>query len=131
MRPTIPLLPTTLRWAGVLAIAMGIVYFSLLDSTTIPNSVSFWDKRLHLASYGTLTLSLVYATVRRGLTTRQRLFIVVGLAMLLGIVIELLQGPLADRHFSYGDILANLAGSVVASGWLVIERHVDYVPVVT
>lgn len=131
MRPTIPLLPSSLRWAGVLAVAGLLVYFSLLDvpAAAPAEPGPFWDKRLHFAGYAALTLSLSYATVRSDLAPKRRALLVVGVAVAFGVAIELLQGPLPDRYFSYGDILANVLGSLVAAGWLLVERHVDYVPV--
>ena len=129
MRVAIPLLPPALRWFGAAVIAGALVYFSLLTTPPLapPEPGPLWDKKLHLAGYAVLTLSLAYATAASELRSPRRVLLVLGGAVLLGAGIELLQGRLPDRYFSYGDMIANAIGAVLASVWFLLETRFEYV----
>ena len=124
----IPLLPRFVRAAGVLAVVAVIFYFSLLDTVSAPPSAAspWWDKQLHLAAYAALAAAAVYATAkwRRGVVTRGLAVLVA--VLLYGIAIELLQGQLAGRYFSFGDLFANVIGTAIGGLWLAVERYVQY-----
>lgn len=123
-----PLLPSTLRWLNVAIVAGILIFFSLLTTTpTPPEPGPFWDKKLHLVGYATLGLSLIYATASSRLPPSRRVVPCVGATVLFGVVVELLQGPLPYRYFSYVDILANALGAGLASGWFLVERRLVYV----
>lgn len=124
----VPLLPRIVRAAGVFAVVAVIFYFSLLDTVTAPPSAAnpWWDKQLHLAAYAALAAAAVYATAkwRRGAVTRG--IAVLMTVLLYGIGIELLQGQLAGRYFSVGDLVANVIGTALGGLWLAVERYVTY-----
>lgn len=129
----VPLLPARLRWLGVVAVVVMLIYFSLL---TAPPSAppdeglaAFWDKQLHFAGYLALGLALAYATATAGYPRLRRALLVVVAAVTFGVGIEVLQAPLPDRYFSYADMLANAVGAVLAAGWFLIEPRLEYVTV--
>jgi len=129
MRVAVPLLPSAFRWLGAGLIAGALVYFSLLTPPPVapPEPAPLWDKKLHLAGYAILTLSLAYATAASELRSPRRVLLVLVSAVLLGAGIELLQGRLPDRYFSYGDMIANAIGAVLASVWFLLETRFEYV----
>lgn len=131
MRLQFPLLPSTLRWLGVAVVAGILVYFSLLTTPPPqppdPSLGAFWDKKLHFAGYAALGLSLIYATATGPRSPRYRITISLGAAVAFGVLIELLQGPLPNRYFSYADMLANALGALLASGWFLVEARLEYV----
>ena len=129
-RLPVPAVPRALRYAGVLAVAVAIAYFSLLDAPPQgpPGTGPWWDKRLHFAAYAALGVAVAYATIEeRRLLVRAGL--VLGAAGLYGTGIELVQWVLPDRYFGVGDIVANLIGGVLALSWLAAEQLFTYVPV--
>ena len=124
-----PLFPAALRWVGVAAVAAVIVYFSLITAppATRPDPGPFWDKKLHFAAYLGLGLALAYATATsRDEPARRALLVFVG-AVAFGVLVEVLQGPLPNRYFSYGDMLADAVGALLATGWFLVESRLDYV----
>lgn len=123
-----PLLPRWLRYASVVAVAGVLLYFSVLTTPPVspPEPDPLWDKKLHFAGYGALTLALAYATVRVR-PRRRRVALVVGLAVAYGLLIELLQLPQPTRYTSAADALANAVGAVLASAWFFVESRLRYV----
>lgn len=134
-RPPFPLLPASIRWLGVMAVAGILVHFSLLTTPPAappePGLGSFWDKKLHFAGYAALGLALAYATATSRRPHLRRVLAVIGAAVLFGVGIEVLQGPLPERYFSYGDMLANALGAVLASAWFLVEGRLEYVPILS
>lgn len=132
MRLPFPLLPTTVRWLGVGAVTAVLVYFSLLTTPPAappePGLADFWDKKLHFAGYAALGVALAYATATSRWSSLRRAVLVIGAAVLFGVGIEVLQAPLPDRYFSYDDMLANALGALLATGWLLVESRIEYVP---
>lgn len=127
----LPLLPSPFRWGLVAAIALVIFANSILFVTPAPPGAEpgpFWDKKLHFAAYAVFAASIAYATARSAYEQRTRWLVVVGLAMIYGISIELLQAQLPDRYFSYADLLANAIGAILGLGYLLIEKRVPYLP---
>jgi VanZ family protein len=118
-------LPPATRYAGVLAVAAGIAYFSLTGDP--PAQPSGNDKTLHFVAYATLGLAIAYATLddQRPLV---RAALIIGGAGLYGVGIELVQWSLPERYFGLGDIAANLSGATLALSWLLAERVTRYVP---
>jgi len=124
-----PLLPDSIRWLGVIVIAGVLVYFSLLTTVSAPPEPGpLWDKKLHFAGYAALGLSLLYATAASEEDPTRRALLSVGAAVAFGVLIELLQGPLPYRYFSYSDMLANALGALLATGWILVESRLEYVP---
>jgi VanZ family protein len=127
----LPLLPWSVRWLGAVVVAAVLVYFSLLTTPPAgppdPSLGSFWDKKLHFAGYAALGLSLIYATAASRRTRRRRAVLAIGTTVAFGVLVELLQGPLPDRYFSYADMLANALGALLASVWLLVESRLEYV----
>ena len=133
MRLRFPLLPNSLRWFGPVAVAAVLVYFSLLTAPPPeppdPMLGSFWDKKLHFAGYAAFGLSLIYATAASRMHPTRRAALSIGVAVLFGVLIEVLQGPLPARYFSYADMLANALGALLAGGWFLLEPRLEYVPI--
>lgn len=126
-RISLPLLPRWLRIVGVIGIAGVIFYFSVIRvPPTVGDPGPFWDKKLHFVAYGVLALGLAYATARYRDRPYFRGLIVIGLAVIYGIFIELVQGLIPYRAFGTGDMLANVLGALLVSFWFVIERWVRY-----
>lgn len=127
----IPLLPPWVRWLGVAAVAGVIFSHSLLTAPpAVPKPEPFsLDKWQHFLAYGTQSASLGYSLV----DTRRRLAVVVvagvGATIAYGLGIELAQGLLARRYFSWGDALANAVGAVLAAPLYVLLRRVPREPV--
>lgn len=134
MRVPFPLFPSPIRWLGVVIVAAVLVFFSLLTPPPAPppgdgGLATFWDKKLHFAGYLAFGLALAYATA----TSRHsgRPILVLAAAVAFGVGIEVLQGPLPDRYFSYADMLANAIGALLAVGWFMLEPWLEYVAVPT
>lgn len=112
---------------GAAGIAGVIFYFSVLTVPPEPAKPGpFWDKYLHFASYAGLTLALAYATVQFRDRPYFRSFVVIGLAVGYGVLIEGVQALLPYRYFGTGDMLANVFGAMLVSLWFVVERWVRY-----
>ena len=111
--------PRWLRWATVVAVAGGILFASVLDSPSSglpalgPLGLFGMDKWLHALAYAALAGSLAGA-----LAPGRSPAIVAGVAALLavgyGVGIEFVQAPLAERHFSAADMVADAVGAGVA-----------------
>ena len=123
-----PLLPKSIRWFGVGAVAITILYFSLI---TIPPETPgtqgpFWDKKLHFAAYGGLTMATAYASAGTAMQFKRRLSLVVGGVFLYGIAIEMGQGLTPTRYVSMLDLVANGLGILLGSIWFAIEGILEY-----
>jgi VanZ family protein len=123
------MLPRFVRYAGVVAVLIVIGYFSFGGvPPQQPGSGPLWDKKLHFVAYAGLGLSIAYATIEE-----QRLWLrlafIIGGATLYGAGVEAVQFVLPERYFGLGDLLANTIGACLATGWLIVERIVGYVPV--
>jgi VanZ family protein len=130
-RLRLPLVPKWLRWSAVLAVAVVILYSSVI---AVPAGVDrgfemvpYFDKVLHAIAYTALGITLAYALLRSRFSRRQRALIVLGVATVYGVVIELLQGQLTARTASIADAFANILGALVALGWYAIVDHVEFV----
>jgi len=123
-----PLFPRWVRYLGVVSVAGILLYFSVLSSPPVspPEPDPLCDKKLHFVGYGTLTLALAYATAQLR-PKRRRIALVIGLAVVYGLLIEGLQLPQPTRYASLADALANLVGVLLASLWFVIESRLQYI----
>ncbi len=66
----------------------------------------------HVFVYGVLCLLLL-----AGAAGRRRVLVAAGATLLYGLLIESLQ-PLTGRSFEWGDLIANVAGVLLAGAWL-------------
>lgn len=117
MDRSLPVLPRVVRVAAFLGVVVVIVYFSLLDAPVPPTAspTPWWDKQLHFVAYGALTVATAQVTLEfrdRGWT---RIVAVVGFALAFGVGIELAQWPLPSRYAGIDDVVANAAGTLLAS----------------
>jgi VanZ family protein len=99
---------------GVLQVAV-VFWLSLAPKPPQPFQFDMADKVSHLAAYALLMWWFSVTAARN----RQRIFYA-AYFVLMGVVIEILQGMSGYRHFQVADMLANVAG--VAAGWLMC-RH--------
>lgn len=123
----VPLLPRWMRWALVAVVSGVILYFSVIQSPGTPSGAGpFWDKKLHFAAYGGLTVVYAYATARYRRRPIYRAVGVILAVVLFGVLVEMLQGIVPVRQFSILDLLANAVGALLASVWFLLESHLDY-----
>lgn len=123
----VPLLPRFSRWLGVLAVAVVIFYFSVLDTVTAPGGDSpLWDKQLHFLAYAGLTVATAYATAVWRRTAHSRAVAVLLAVLGFGLAIELVQGTIPSRDFSSLDLVANLIGVGLGAIWFIAENYVAY-----
>jgi VanZ family protein len=85
--------------------------------------VSPWDKLVHIAAYGLLTLALGLVLERCARLGRWSLALAFALAMAVGGVDEALQLLDAERKADIDDLLANFAGGVAALAVLGVRLH--------
>ena len=98
-------------WAGVIVIA------SLMSPSELPElSISHSDKIAHVFVYFVLTISLLWAVLKKNkgnfnfLTT---LLIVFASSIMYGILMEILQFTITTgRNFEIPDIIANIVGCI-------------------
>lgn len=76
---------------------------------------------LHLLAFA-LTCFIWFWAIHRALNPRRSLLAAVIIAIALGIVTEALQSLTLDRHASAIDLIANIAGALVAAR-LIWQRH--------
>ncbi|GEM_PF-2242439 len=85
--------------------------------------VSPWDKLVHIAAYGLLTLALGLVLERWQRLRGWSLALAFVLAMAVGGVDEALQLLDPDRQADLDDLLANFAGAVAALAVLGVRLH--------
>lgn len=130
----LPLLPSSVRWVGVLAVAAVIFAFSIpfalpADSVTRPFSFVPLDKWRHFLAYAAFALSLAYATTDWAWPTRRLALLVFCVTVAYGVGIEAWQAFLPGRYFSLGDAYANALGALLASPWYLVRSRLSFVPV--
>ena len=95
-----------------------IMIVSLLPSSTfedIPSLFEHMDKVIHFLIYGGLSALLCWTFPRKNRKMFLYFTAIVLLCTLYGIFMEILQGAFRelDRSFSWGDMIANIAGAIV------------------
>jgi len=131
-RVRVPLAPSVVRWSFVAVVAGVILAASVVrptgaGATLGPFGVLGVDKYLHAVGYAVLALALAYALADRD-AGRVAVAVVLAAASF-GLVVELVQLPLAYRTFSLADAAANATGAgVVALGWRPVWRRVQFGP---
>jgi VanZ family protein len=129
----VPLVPRSLRLAGVLAVAATILYFSVFTPPgsgvirTGPLGVFPYSTWLHGLAYAGLAVTLAYAFQDSTWRDRTVLVVVFFVAVGYGGSIELLQSKLAARTADVGDLLVNAVGAAIATVcWRVLTRWVRF-----
>jgi VanZ family protein len=132
----VPLLPSRLRWGGVVLIGATIGVLSvttvtpqepvLLDGPPLDLALDKWR---HLVAYAALGGSLAYATADWDWSGRRLAALVIGVAVAYGIGIEGIQAVLPYRYFGLGDAAANTVGSLLVLPWFLCRPWVRLVPV--
>lgn len=138
-RLPLPLLPTWLRWAGVLAVGIVIFYYSLLalPPATVdaakpgPPELIPLDKWRHFLAYFAFAGALAYATTDLERPRWQLAAFVLGTTVLYGFGIELGQATLPNRYFGLGDAWANAAGGLFVLPWYLIRPYLEPRPLGT
>ncbi len=133
-RVPLPLLPTAIRGAGVLAIAALIFYGSLV---TVPETLvddaqpefvplHYWR---HLVAYFVFACSLAYATDDWDLDRWRKAAFVILIAALYGIAIETGQHVLPHRTpFLITDAIANVLGASLVLAWYLVRPYLALKP---
>jgi len=134
-RIPLPLLPRSVRWAGVLTVAAIIFYGSLV---TVPDTIvddaqpglvelHHWR---HITAYFALACSVAYATDHWELPRWSHTLVVIGIATLYGIGMELGQSFVPYRtDFLISDVMINAVGASGVLLWFVVRPHLEMRPV--
>ena len=103
--------------------ALVILVVSVIPSDELP-SLSIWepDKVMHFLVYGILTFLTAQTLIRLTViyTLKKSIFRAIGLCILYGISIELIQRALPTRQFDVYDILANSLGCLLGAGLVLL-----------
>jgi VanZ family protein len=116
----VPVLPRPARYAGAVAVALVVLYFSVLEPPSDGVQVVIFgvglDKWLHVLAYATLAGALGYAGLATGERLDRRALALVCLgAVAYGVGIELVQAMLPERGFSVVDMVANGIGAALGT----------------
>lgn len=131
-RIRVPLLPASVRWAVVLAVAGGIVVASVLRPASVgralgPLGLVGADKWAHALGYAGLALALAYAL--QDWQVERTLAVVFLAAVGFGLAMEGVQATIPYRSASLLDATANAVGATLAVGvWLALRRRVRFRP---
>lgn len=122
-RLRVPLLPRPVRVAAVAAVALFLLYASVVTppSSGVPDRLLGVgvDKWLHVAAYAGLAGTLGYARLTPGSRLgRRSLAVVFAATLAYGLGIELVQAFLPARAFALADVVANGVGAAAgAAPW--------------
>lgn len=133
----VPLLPSYLRWAGVVAVAVFIFYNSIIvvpdDIPTVVDSFRFGLERghwRHLVAYITLALSLAYATESWEFSRWKNAAVVIALAAGYGVCMEFGQVFVPYRsHFLVTDVVVNTIGASLVLLWYLVRPRLTFLTV--
>jgi len=133
LRLRVPLLPDTIRWTAVLAVAGTILYYSIQAGPgtqtfeTGPLGLFPYSDWLHFLAYACLAVMLAYALHDSHLSEWRVFILVFGCAVGYGVTIELLQSRLPSRTFAFGDMGVNATGAAIAVVcWRALVRYVRF-----
>ena len=134
MKLRVPLLPRSVRWAAVLAVAAVIFYASILSAppeTVIdrvkPDLLPL-DKWRHFLAYAAFGGALAYATTDWEVDRRVLAVAVIGLTVVYGVGIEIGQSQIPERYFSLGDAYANALGGVLVLPYYLLQPYLSFTP---
>lgn len=104
----------------------------ILAASSVPKpdgepGIGHWDKLAHLFVYGVLGFLIARTMFVNGIGNWRQIAIVTMLATLYGVSDEFHQSFVAGREISAGDLIADAAGALLASGilyWLHARRAV-------
>jgi len=101
--------------------ALIILVISVIPGADLP-SLSIWepDKVMHALVYGVLTILLFFTLQNFYPLRAKNNFLAVGLCILYGFIIELIQLFLPTRSFDMLDALANSTGCVLAMAVILV-----------
>ncbi|MFB6112597.1 MAG: VanZ family protein [Halodesulfurarchaeum sp.] len=124
----VPLLPRRVRWAFVVAVALGIFYFSVLkappEQAVVPHfELIPLDKWRHFLGYGVFAATLWYATVDWSWPTRTLVVLVLGTTVAYGLGMEVVQATVPERYFSLFDAYANTLGALLVTPVFYLDRY--------
>lgn len=129
----VPLIPNTLRWGAVLAVAGIILFYSIQAGPgtetfqTGPFGVVSYSDWLHFLAYACLAVMLAYALHDSRLSEWHVVILVFVCAVGYGVTIELLQSTLPARTFALGDMGVNATGAAIAVVcWRVLVLYVRF-----
>ena len=131
----VPLLPAWLRWGGVLLVAMGIFYLSVItappETTIVPGRPDLvpLDKWRHFLAYAAFGGALAYATVDWEYRTRTIALGALAIVVAYGVGIEVWQSFIPDRYFGMGDAYANALGGVLAMPLFLLRDRLPFVSI--
>ena len=106
------LLPSWSLWPSRLLFLSTVIFISqqMLTDNPVTLSLSVWDKLSHFGAWG-LVVTLGYYSCRL-----QQHFIIAAIVIFIySICVEILQPIIAQRFFSFGDIIANGLGCLTAA----------------
>jgi VanZ family protein len=132
MELTVPLASRRVRYALVALVAGVVLVASVVEPsggarTLGPFGLVGADKWSHALAYAGLTAALTYASIKGG---RGRLALAVGVAVVFGIAIELVQWPIPYRTASVADALADALGAcLLVLGWRSFSGFIRFVPI--
>lgn len=112
--------------AAFLALAIFVIWASLVPREEVPTATLWWDKLQHVAAYGAFGFIGFFGFRNWG----GRLGILGG-TVVLGIALEIAQSFGPVRYFQWGDIAADAIGVLVGTGlgccttWLLLQRRAD------
>jgi VanZ family protein len=119
----LPRLPRSVRALATVLAALGILAASVTRPGAGPGPPLLGfegaDEVRHALSYAVLGLLVAWSLLHRRWSPLRRLLVAAGLAFSWGVVVEVVQFPLAYRTASPLDATANLVGAAVgAAAWV-------------
>ena len=108
---------------------LALLTVCLISLKNLPDvGVSHGDKIFHFLAYCVFTLLWVYTFILKFKWTKKKAILVaVIVAMLYGILIEVLQGTVTTvRSFDYYDALANSLGALITALVLKVKNRITY-----
>ena len=114
MQKTIKNLLERSRYLICVSLTLLVIYLSLARTDDLMVSIDVSDKSLHGLAYFGLSLSWLFAIRKSHSSLKWKILIGFSM-MLLGILLEFLQGNITDyRTSDYFDVLANTVGIIIA-----------------
>ncbi|MDR5674230.1 VanZ family protein [Halalkaliarchaeum sp. AArc-GB] len=136
MQVPIPLLPRSIRWTAVAAVAGLIFYASLLSPPpeTVVDDARPWFSPLshwrHFVAYFTLAGTLAYATDHWRLPRWRHAALVIAIAAFFGVAMEFGQVFVPERtQFMITDVVVNTLGASLVLAWFFVRPALELTPI--